>query len=290
MILSRCLSVTLPLHFSILSLLMMILILAIEPSSGFSPQWWSMHDGASMCRCSKFLAVHIDGYDEAFRIVDKCAETGDLSQELNDAVRFLEVNSYRIYPTKNPKHNEQLWQTAQGSWKLVASTGSHKCREFHPTPWFLPFSFAMIDETHFGNGIGLDANRIGLAFLHHAHFHAPHRRMTVTHPDLYWRGRRVQFPDFLRPAVLKVVESDDGPDRNGQMVKPTSTTDHSVTSKSVPTFVLVGASEKTLIARGNQSGGLALWVRLPQDMRVVAYQEYPQAPPPPQKYPHLLPQ
>jgi len=277
----------------------MFLIL-VEPSRGFLPQrwWWSRQDvgGAVLSRSGKLSAVHIDGYDEAFRIVDACAETGDLSQELNDAVRFLEVNSYRIYPASNPEHVEKLWQTAQGSWKLVASTGSHKCRQFHPTPWFLPFSFAMIHETRFGNGIGLDANRIGLAFLHHAHFHAPHRRMTVTHPDLYWRGRRVEFPEFLRPAVLKVVESEDNTNsetptttKTAVKSKPTKVKT-SESSKPVPTFVLVGASEKTLIARGNQSGGLALWVRLPQDMRVVAYQEaYAQTPPPPPEY-HWLPQ
>jgi hypothetical protein len=266
---------------------MLVLLMILQPSNGFSQPGWSRNTpgGSSTCRVDKLSAVPIEGYEEAFRIVDQCAESGDLSPALNDAVRFLEVNSYRIYPATNPEHTEQLWQTAQGSWKLVASTGSHKCRQFHPTPWFLPFSFAMIDGTHFGNGIGLDANRIGLAFLHHAHFHAPHRRMTVTHPDLYFRGRRVEFPDFLRPAVLKVVESEDNNTQEAPKAKPAPT----VSSKPVPTFVLVGASEKTLIARGNQSGGLALWVRLPQDMRVIAYQEYPKTPSPPQEY-HLMPQ
>lgn len=35
---------------------------------------------------------------------------------------------------------------------------------------------------------------------------------------------------------------------------------------SPPTFVIVGASEKALIARGNQSGGLAIWSRLQHDI------------------------
>lgn len=236
-------------------------------------------------------AVHIQGYDEAFEIVDKCAETGELSPALDEAVRFLEVNSYRIYPATDPTHIEELWQAAQGSWKLIASTGSYKCRQFHPTPWFLPFPFAMIDGTHFGNGIGLDERHIGLAFLHHAHFHAPHRRLTVTHPDMYFMGHPVSFPDFMRPAVLKVVEGPgDHEDQKSDTPSPAMATPmkDSKKTKDVPTFVLVGASEKTLIARGNQSGGLALWARLPQDIRSVAYKKYPSSPTPQQSY-QLLP-
>ncbi len=255
------------------------MILLPHPSTSFRPvcqDLFPVQKSLPNHSSSKCSAVHIEGYDEAFRIVDQCAETGELSPALDEAVRFLEVNSYRIYPSTDPTHTEELWQAAQGSWKLMASTGSYKCRQFHPTPWFLPFPFAMIDGTHFGNGIGLDQDRIGLAFLHHAHFHAPHRRMTVTHPDVYVMGHHITVPDVLRPAVLKVVEQgNEEKTKNLTPSLPTTTTTNHQAPTNVPTFVLVGASEKTLIARGNQSGGLALWVKIPRDIRTVAYKEYP---------------
>jgi hypothetical protein len=73
-------------------------------------------------------------------------------------------------------------------------------------------------------------------------------------------------------AVLKMIEEEKASDaqapRPGQKKEERQKED-------VPTFVIIGASEKALIARGNQSGGLALWTRLPQDIRPVAYKEYP---------------
>jgi hypothetical protein len=38
-----------------------------------------------------------------------------------------------------------------------------------------------------------------------------------------------------------------------------------------PTFFLIGCSNDALVARGNQSGGIAIWRRLPQDIGQVAY-------------------
>lgn len=218
---------------------------------------------------SKKFAIRIEGYDEAFKIIDQAAETGILKPDLKQAVRFIEVNSYKIYPAKDPSHSEELWRTVQGSWKLTASTGSHKSREFHAPPWFLPFSFAMIDGPRFGNGIGLNQRQIGLSLLHHAHFHRKHRALSVTHPDMYMGGHRINLPEWLRPSVMKVVEEEtDSEHRSPNMQTKTR-------NKKVPTFVLVGASKKALIARGNQSGGLALWTRLPEDIREVAFDNFP---------------
>jgi hypothetical protein len=235
---------------------------------------------------SRRSAIRMDEYEEAFKIIDHAAETGQLSPELDKAVRFIEVNSYKIYPATDPSNAEELWKSAQGSWKLTASTGSHKSRTFHAPPWFLPFSFAVIDGTRFGNGIGLSENQIGLSLLHHAHFHVEHRKLSVTHPDMYFGGNPVGLPEWLRPSIMKVVEEDNNSDHPQ---KRTPTTER---TKKVPTFVLVGASEKALIARGNQSGGLALWTRLPRDLRPVAFNNPSEraAMPPPDSNRHLLPQ
>jgi hypothetical protein len=38
----------------------------------------------------------------------------------------------------------------------------------------------------------------------------------------------------------------------------------------MPAFTIIGASEKSLIARGG-SGGIAIWTRLDKDIRPAAY-------------------
>jgi len=77
----------------------------------------------------------------------------------------------------------------------------------------------------------------------------------VTLQRVYLFGRPITkfLPEFVRRNLGK--EPDDYEDA------------------APPTFVLIGCSEKSLIARGNQSGGLAIWTRLPQDIRVVAYKD-----------------
>merc|ERR1719199_2224219 len=63
-----------------------------------------------------FPAVKVDGYDDAFRIIDDCAVSGEPTEELFDAVRFVDKNAYKIYPDLDNK--QALWKEAHGSWKL----------------------------------------------------------------------------------------------------------------------------------------------------------------------------
>jgi hypothetical protein len=204
-------------------------------------------------------AVEIDGYDEAFRIIDACAARGESSDELYSAVRFVERNAYRIYPDLSHKH--ELWEKAHGSWKLVLSTGGAKNRHFHKPPAFLPFSFAMIAEKHFGNGIGLNENTIWLSLLHTHYFNAKIRQMVVIVTDCFLFGTKVTsfLPAFVRNAL-----------NIGRTPEDFVAVDD---EKPPPTFVIIGATDKSLVARGNQSGGLAIWTRLSQDIRTVAYKE-----------------
>lgn len=184
-------------------------------------------------------AVRIDGYDEAFRIIDECAVKGEPSNYLYDAVHFIEKNAYIIYP--NLSHKQALWDKAHGSWKLQLSTGGAKFRSFHQPPSFLPFSFAMIAEKHFGNGIGLNEKTMWLSLLHNHCFNARIRQMVVTVADVYLGGFKVTrfVPGFIRKAINLGKKPGDFHD------------------KRPPAFVIIGASDKALIARGNQSGGLA---------------------------------
>lgn len=203
-------------------------------------------------RYSWSFAVHVDGYDKAFRTIDECAIKGQANDELYDAVRFVEVYAYKIYPDLEEK--QKLWEMAHGSWKLQLSTGGAKNKSFHPPPAFLPFSFAMITDRHFGNGVGKNENTIWLALLHNQYWNGRLRRMVVTPADVYLFGRKVNLPDLIAKGMKLGKSPDDF-------------------EASPPTFVLVGASEHALIARGNQSGGLAIWTRLPDDLRKVAFKD-----------------
>ncbi len=197
--------------------------------------------------------ITIDSYEKAFRSIDDCAISGEPTVDLYEAAHFIEKNAYKIYPDLQSKL--ELWSAAHGSWKLQFSTGGAKQFSFHKPPKWLPFSFATIDDNHFGNGIGLNEKTIWLSFLHNQYFHAKQRRMVVTLAGAYVFGKNITtlLPRFIRQHFDKVPED--------------------YTDKDPPTFVLIGCSEHALIARGNQSGGLAIWTRLPEDIREVAYQE-----------------
>lgn len=196
---------------------------------------------------------NIASYEEAFRIIDDCAVSEKASDIVYEAVHFLEKNSYRLY--RHQKEADDLWNRAHGSWKLVLSTGGAKCNSFHPPPVFLPFSFAMISDKNFGNGIGLHEDVIWLSLLHKHHYNAKLRRMVVTMGDIYIGGNKVTeiLPRCMRDAINVGKQPED------------------YDEKPPPTFVIIGASDKALVARGNQSGGLAIWRRLPEDIRTVAY-------------------
>jgi len=198
-------------------------------------------------------AIKIDGYDEALRIIDDCATKGEPNDDLYNAIRFVEKKAYIIYP--DLVHKQELWDKAHGSWKLELSTGGAKVMSFHKPPAFLPFSFAMIDDIHFGNGIGLNEHTIWLSLLHKHYFNMRIRHMVVTIQDVYIGGSRVTLPEFLRNAMNVGKTPEDFGDQ------------------PAPTFVIIGATDKALIARGNQSGGLAIWSRLPNDVRRVAYKD-----------------
>ncbi|KAL3906643.1 MAG: hypothetical protein SGILL_009188 [Bacillariaceae sp.] len=195
-------------------------------------------------------AASIDGYDDACGIVDECAISGEPNQDLFAAVHFLEKNAYKTY--SDPQSTQELWDMAQGSWKLQMSTGGSKNFSFHKPPAFLPCSFAMIDDEHFGNGVGLSENSIWISLLHKHFYNAKQRRLVVIPQDIFLFGYRIT--QFIPGFVSKDPEDYVG-------VSP-------------PTFVLVGCTEHALIARGNQSGGLAVWTRLPQDVRHAAYRDY----------------
>jgi hypothetical protein len=193
-------------------------------------------------------AIPIDGYDDAFRIIDQCAVTGIPSDDLYNAVRVIDKNALRIYPSLDEK--EALWEQAHGSWKLQLATGGGRFTTFQPVPIF---AYAMIDEINFGNGVGFNENIILLSLLGPHGFKAKTRQMVITIRDLYLCSKPVteSVPGFIKNGMGLGRKPEDWDSRP-------------------PTFTMIGASDKALIARGG-TGGIAIWTRLEKDIRPAAY-------------------
>jgi hypothetical protein len=198
-------------------------------------------------RCS-LDAVKIDGYEDAFQIIDECSVSGTPSDDLYEAVRLIDKNAYRIYPTLEEK--QALWDEAHGSWQLQLATGGGKYTTFKPVPIF---AFALIDDANFGNGVGWNADSIILSLLGPHIFNPQRRQMVITIDDLYLGGSNVSnyVPGFIKDGM-------------GLGKRPEDFTGRP------PAFTFIGASGKSLIARGG-TGGIAIWTRLDKDLRMTAY-------------------
>jgi len=196
-------------------------------------------------------AVQIEGYQEAFAIIDKCAVTGIPSDDLYDAVRVIDKNALKIYPNDDEK--AALWDQAHGSWKLQLATGGGKFSTFKPVPIF---AFAMIDEDNFGNGFGINQDFILLSLLGKHEFMTQRRQMPLNVDDMYVGASKITtwVPKFMA---------------NGMGLGKRAS-DWKAEGKRAPAFTFIGASDSSLLARGG-SGGIAIWTRLDKDIRPAAY-------------------
>lgn len=199
---------------------------------------------------TNLFAVKIDGYDEAFQVIDQCAVRGESSDDLWDAVRLIDKNAAKIYPDLTQK--QALWKQAHGSWKLQLATGGGKFTTFKPIPIF---AFAVIDQENFGNGVGINENFILLSLLGPHYFNERIRQMVISINDMFLCGSNVSkfVPNFVKKAIGLGKRPEDF-EKN----------------KRPPAFTMIGASDRALIARGG-SGGIAIWTRLPEDIRSAAY-------------------
>ena len=216
--------------------------------SSFTRQFHSLVTTAGTpTRASRLHAIKIDGYDEAFAIIDECAVNGQPNEELYDAVRFIDRKAIQIYPDES--HKQELWDSAHGSWKLQLATGGGKSTTFKPIPIF---AFAVIDENNFGNGVGFNQDNIILSLLGPHIFNPQRRQMKITIDDMYLFSNQVtdKVPGFMKDGMGIGKRPED--------------------FKKAPAFTYIGASDKALIARGG-TGGIAIWTRLSKDIRPAAY-------------------
>ena len=199
------------------------------------------------------FAETIDSYEEAMSIIDQCSRTSSPSDELYSAVRYIDRNANKVvYPTIESK--EQMWEKAYGSWKLVLATGGGKYTTFKPVPIF---AYARIDESTFGNGVGLNENVIFLSLLGPHVFEARRRQMQICIDDIFLFSRNVtnMMPDFLTDKIDLKKRPKDFSGKKGDRI---------------PAFTFIASSDSSLVARGG-SGGIAIWTRLENDIKAAAY-------------------
>ena len=194
-------------------------------------------------------------YTKSFEIIDKCSAAGVPSDDLYDAVRYVDRNASKLYPDESAK--EEMWKRAYGSWKLQLATGPPARGGATPFKAVPIFAYAMIDENNFGNGVGLNSDTIILSLLGPHYFNTKRRVMGIGIEDMFLFSNKVtQFvPGFISEGMgLKKKPSDFSGKKGSRM----------------PAFTIIGSSEKSLIARGG-SGGIAIWTRLDKDIRPAAY-------------------
>lgn len=193
-----------------------------------------------------------ENYSNSFQIIDSCAALGEHSENLYESVRYIDRNASKLYPDLSAK--KDLWDRAHGSWKLQLATGGGKFTTFKPVPIF---AYAVVDEHNFGNGIGLNQDNIILSLLGPHHFNDKRRSMGIGINDMYLFSNKVtQFvPGFMAEGLGLGKCPEDFTNKKGSRM---------------PAFTIIGASDKSLVARGG-SGGIAIWTRLDKDIRPAAY-------------------
>jgi hypothetical protein len=167
----------------------------------------------------------------------------------------VEKNAYKLYSDTGAQNS--LCQRAQGNFKFILSTGNAHTRAFHIPSYPFPFSYAMIQGEYFGNGFGLSEDLIVVSCLQKHYWNPRIRQMVVTVQDMYIGGYKATkfVPDFIKKALYLGKTPDD----------------FKATNTKAPAFCIVAATEHALVARGNQSGALAIWKRFPKDVRPAAY-------------------
>ena len=257
--------------------LLVLIGVRINPSYSFS----SVAPTRAASNPSALPLGQDETYAKSFDLIDECAASGVPSDELYNSVRYskslmtdvytfwpsssvaisndlislyhvkVDKNALRLYPDVSAK--SELWKRAHGSWKLQLATGGGKFTTFKPVPIF---AYAMIDERCFGNGVGFNQDKIILSLLGPHHFNTKRRQMGIGIDDIYLFSNEVtQFvPNFMAEGMLLGKTPDDFKESKTRM----------------PTFTIIGASNKSLIARGG-TGGIAIWTRLEKDIRPAAY-------------------
>jgi len=198
------------------------------------------------------VALELDNvYKQSFDIIDECAASGRPSVQLFDSVRYIDKNSIKLYPDEAAKL--ELWDRAHGSWRLSLATGGGQYNTFKTIPIF---AYAMIDDKCFGNGVGLNANTIILSLLGPHYFNAKRRQMGIGIEEVFLFSKKVTpfVPQFMADGMNLGKTPDDLKGTKSRM----------------PTFTIIGASDRSLIARGG-TGGIAIWTRLENDIRPAAY-------------------
>lgn len=217
-----------------LPFIFLLIYLIIDCASGFS----TIQNG------NAFSSVQ-----DALSVVDQCSIDGKPSDNLYDAVRYLDKQALKL----DDDEKKQLWKTANGSWKLQLATGGGKFYKFKPVPIF---AFAYLDDENFGNGVGFNQDFILLSLLGPHEYNTKRRQMVINIDDMFICGNQITdlAPGFIQKSI-------------GLGMRPS---DYTAKGSRPPAFTFIASSNNSLVARGG-SGGIAIWTRLNKSIRPSAY-------------------
>jgi len=216
--------------------------------------------------CSAYVPQEIkarwkkEGYslDQAMKTIEEAAEAGEdnSNNELYYAVRYVDRHAHLLYKDSGVK--EDLFQKAHGSWELRLAYEEPHNMNFIPYPDFRDYAmaFVMVEDDYFGKGIAQNPFFCFVAMGGPAGFNLRTRQLYMDYEDFYISGQQTPEWDmsyFTRGYAQEWMEN-----RKKKGRPPLA-------------FTLIAASDKAMCVRGSKTGGMAIFRRLEEDMRPVAY-------------------
>jgi hypothetical protein len=192
--------------------------------------------------------------EQAFALIDKCAEAGQDEEELFWAVKFLDrfANS-DIYDDMDKR--KALMDRANGSWELRLACNSDRDEYFYPHPEFRNFAnaFSSVGDDYVGKGISTRDNGFCFVSLAGPSTRDIKRRIVyMNYEDYFINGNQVPGWDlsyYLRGYQRGIA---------GEREKPKLS------------FTVIAASDKSMVVRGSKTGGFAIFRKI-DDMSRIAF-------------------
>jgi len=178
--------------------------------------------------------------------------------ETHWAVRYIDRNGHKFYNTDEQR--DSLWEKAQGSWELLLGFEDPRNDQyFIPYPDFREFAMAFIiidteKDNYFGKGIASSPEYSYVAMGGPSKVNSKTRQLYMDYQDFYLSGQMV--PDWDLSYFMR------GYARNWYAIER---------NRPPLAFTIIGVTDKVLIVRGSKTGGMAIFRKINNDMREVAF-------------------
>jgi hypothetical protein len=193
--------------------------------------------------------------EEAFALIDKCAESGQDAEGLFWAVKFLDrFANTDVYDDMDKR--QALMDRANGSWELRLACNSDRDEDFYPHPEFRNFAnaFSTVSDDYVGKGISTKDNSFCFVALAGPSYRSIKRRMVyMNYEDYFINGNQV--PGWDLSYYIRGYQRDASSERD----------------KPKLSFTVVCATDKAMCVRGSKTGGFAIFRKINQDMSGIAF-------------------